>query len=322
VIAALGLASAAQAQTTCAGDARTADACRKAGDLVSFLTPQLSTALAGGSATLGQGGALGGWGHFAVDVRGTAVNGSLPQLDGVGFGTGTSAEAGSFKSENQFVPGVSANLGVGLWRGYSLGVTRIGGVDALVTATYLPSVSGEDIKLDAKGGNTKLGFGVRLGLLEESVLTPGVSITYMKRDLPTLSVSGAVTASGSRPGGSFALNDYALKTSAWRITAGKDLLFLNLTAGYGQDKYESSSNLAMTVNAPAPIGTVSGTGASKLSMTRNNVYVGAAINLLLIKLVGEVGQVSGGSVPTLLNNFGSDPAKSRTYFTVGVRVGL
>ena len=55
-----------------------ADACPKAVDLLNFMTPQLSTALVGGSPTLGQGGVLGGLGHFSIDIRGSAVNGQLP----------------------------------------------------------------------------------------------------------------------------------------------------------------------------------------------------------------------------------------------------
>ena len=44
-------------------------ACRtpaqQAVDVFQFMAPQLGLALAGGNATLGQGGALGGFGHFA-----------------------------------------------------------------------------------------------------------------------------------------------------------------------------------------------------------------------------------------------------------------
>src|SRR5450759_1138572 len=62
-------ATAAEAQCPTAA----ADACRKATDLLSFMTPQLSTALAGGNPTLGQGGVLGGLGHFSLDIRASAV---------------------------------------------------------------------------------------------------------------------------------------------------------------------------------------------------------------------------------------------------------
>ena len=108
----------AQAQSCAAG--QTQDACQKGVDLVNFITPQLSTALAGGNATLGQGGALGGLGHWEVDLRASAVSGKLPKLNNVGLST-TGAQATTFASDNQFMPGVSANAAIGLWRGYSLG---------------------------------------------------------------------------------------------------------------------------------------------------------------------------------------------------------
>ena len=44
------------------------DACQKALDLLNYMTPQLGTLIAGGNATLGQGGTLGGLGTLRVGV--------------------------------------------------------------------------------------------------------------------------------------------------------------------------------------------------------------------------------------------------------------
>ncbi|HLA90812.1 MAG TPA: hypothetical protein VJL28_10330 [Gemmatimonadaceae bacterium] len=317
--AVLAAALPARAQQVCTGGTAVQDACTKTVDLINFITPQLSTALAGGNATLGQGGTLAGWGHFAIDVRGTAVRGALPNLDNVGLNT-SGAQASTFTAEEQFVPAVSANAAIGLWRGYSLGVSHIGGVDALVTATYLQDVEGGDVKLTLTGGNLKFGYGVRVGLLEESLLAPGVAVTYLKRDLPTMSIVGTVSSSGTGSGGSIELHSYSVKTTAWRVTASKNLLIFGFVAGYGQDKYESSGAVAVTVNAPG--GAQEGDGSTKLSMTRTNMFGGLSVNLLLFKVVGEIGKVSGGSVPTPLNNFGASATESRTYYTLGVRIAI
>src|SRR5450756_2751126 len=59
------------------------DACQKAIDLFQYLAPQLSTSVAGGNATLGQAGSLGGLGHFSVGFRINALQGSLPQVQNV-----------------------------------------------------------------------------------------------------------------------------------------------------------------------------------------------------------------------------------------------
>src|SRR5262245_51669081 len=56
-------------------------ACTASVDLVNYMSPQLATAIAGGSSTLGQSGALGGLGWFALTLRGTGViNGAFPNI--------------------------------------------------------------------------------------------------------------------------------------------------------------------------------------------------------------------------------------------------
>jgi hypothetical protein len=313
--------SSAKAQT-CSGGALVVDACRKTVDLVNFLTPQIAAAQAGGNATLGQGGALGGLGKVVLDVRGTVVMGSLPRFDNVGFSpteTGT-----SFASASHFVPAASANAAIGLWRGYSLGVTHVAGIDALLTATYLPDFSGGSVTGKVSGGNVKLGYGLRVGVLEESLISPGVSLTLLERDLPTFSVTGTAAGSGAaNPGGTIAINDFAVKTRAWRLTASKSLPLLGgLSAGFGQDTYDASSNIVVTVNPGGLNPGGSGSGSAGMSMTRTNMFLGLTLNLLLARLVAELGQVTGGSTPVLLNDFGSPANKSRVYFTAGVRIGF
>lgn len=323
ILAGLVLAVAAPtAQAQCLTE--TLDACRKAADLVNYITPQLSTALVGGNATLGQGGSLGGLGHFALDVRASVVNGSIPKLNNLGLRT-TGAYASTFTSEDQMVPAASLDAAVGLWRGIPVGVSHIGGIDALITMTYLPSINSGSgsgsVDFNVSGSNEKFGYGLRVGLLEESLVAPGVAFSWVQRDLPTVSFGGTVDPSGTNPGGHIALNNYALKTTAWRLTAGKNLMFLGLSAGYGQDKYDASASVASTVNLTLPVArTVSGSTSANLSMTRSNMFVGASINLFVFKLEAEAGQVSGGTLTTL-NNFGTPADKSRTYYTVGLRFG-
>jgi hypothetical protein len=301
----------AQAQTTTCPQA-SADACQKALDLLNFMTPQVSTALVSGNPTLGEGGTLGGLGHFSVDIRGSAVNGSFPQLTGVALSV-TGAQQSAFTSKNQLIPGGSLDAGIGLWRGYSLGVTHVGGIDAIVTMTYLPNYNSGPISFKVDGSNEKFGYGFRLGLLEESVVTPGVSFAWVKRDLPTGTLVGTVAASGASPGGTLSLNNFGVNTQAWRVTAAKSLFIFGLSLGAGQDKYDANSTIVATVT-----GGPSGTQATGFSMTRTNYFVGAYVNLLILRLEGEFGEVTGGKDPTY-NTFGPDAAKARSYFTLGLR---
>src|SRR3712207_289161 len=49
------------------------DACQKALDLFRYFNPQLGMLIAGGNATLGQGGVLGGLGRFSLTLRANAT---------------------------------------------------------------------------------------------------------------------------------------------------------------------------------------------------------------------------------------------------------
>jgi hypothetical protein len=300
---------------------QSADACRKATDLVQFLAPQFAAALASGNPTLGQGGTLGGLGHFAIDLRASAVNGTLPKMDNIALSI-TGQKASVFTGKDSFIPAASADAAIGLYRGVSLGVTHVGGLDALVTMTYLPTLPGgdvgsADVNVQRGGSSTKFGFGARIGIIEESLVTPGIAFAYVKRDLPEVSASGTITATLPNLGGTIALNNFAVKTTVWRLTAAKSFFIFGLSGGYGQDKYEATSTVTGTVSG----GLASGTTPANVSMTRTNYFGSLSINLFLFKVVGEYGQVSGGSSGAAINTFGTAADKSRSYYTAGLRFG-
>jgi hypothetical protein len=317
----LATAIAAPMQAQCPTTGTTADACQKAVDLLNFMTPQLSTALVGGNPTLGQGGTLGGLGHFSIDIRASGFSADLPQGSGVGL-SATGKQSSNFTTKSQLIGVPSIDAGIGLFRGFSLGVTHVLGVDGIVTMTYLPNLTnsssgGTNFSVD--GSNEKFGYGFRLGLLEESAVTPGVSFAWTQRDLPSISLSDSISASNSlgSASGTIALNSYQVNTSAWRITAAKSFLIFGLSAGLGQDKYTASSTIATTVN-----GAAQPTVPDNFSMTRTNYFVGAYVNLFIFKLEGEYGQVSGGTANGYNQfNGSSDYSKSRSYFTAGLRFG-
>lgn len=326
-VAALVTGAAGTAEAQCSAGVAS-QACKASVDVVNFMTPQMATAIAAGSSTLGQSGVLGGLGRIAVSIRGTAVmNGSIPNI--TGFNTNGAAQ--NYTTDATPVPAAGVDASFGITKGWSLGVSRIGGIDLLVSALYLPDVDQGDISIKAKDGNTKFGYGVRVGIIDESPLTPGVHVSYIKRDLPTVSLSGSstVAAGGSQATGSFALNDFSVKTTAWRVVAAKNLLIFGLQAGLGQDKYQSSSNIVATIPSQTVSGvTVPGqtaTGIASMNMTRTNMFVGAMVNFFVFKLVVEAGQVSGGSVEPSFNSFNGSKdsaADSRTYLSGGLRIAF
>lgn len=297
----------------------TQDACQKAIDLFQYMAPQLGTAISGGNATLGQGGTLGGLGHFLIDVRVNAVQGSLPQIDQVTPSV-QGAQSTQFETKDQLIPMPTADLALGIFKGIPLAITNVGGIDLLVSASYLPAFDGDGVSVKVPDGSLKVGYGVRLGILQESLLTPGISVTWLRRDLPTV---GITADNGSD---TLAVNDLSLKTKAWRVVASKSLLLFGLAVGAGQDQYESSAEVRASV-APQPPFTTTRTIAAPTNpisqkMTRTNYFADLSINLLILKLTGEIGQVSGGTVNTFNTFSGKQAADSRIYGSVGARFGF
>lgn len=323
IVGAALLSTAASLEAQCAAGT-TQDACRKAVDLFNFITPQISGALSGGAASIGQGGVLGGFPHWNVGVRVSAVQGTFPKIESVGFNT-TGQQATSYTGEDQLIPMATADGSVGLFSGFPMGVTKVGGVDLLLNATYIPTVpDGGDVSMSLPGGSTKFGGGVRIGLLQESLVVPGVAFTYVQRGLPTITVSGksTVSALGTTAPGTFEMKELSIKSNSWRVSAAKSFAILGLNAGFGQDSYDNSAGFDVAVNAAAPVGTQRTTASASNEMTRTNIYAGVSLSFLIGKLAAEYGVMSGGDLPAAINSYGTDAAASRSYFSVGLRFGF
>ena len=295
---------------------QTQDACQMALDVFDLMAPQLGLALTGGNATLGQGGNLGGPGHFSIGLRGNVFSGDIPKVNdfptsspaGRVQRTGTNA----LPAKRQIVGLPTADAALGIFRGVPLGLTNVGGIDLLVSATYVPNIGNAGDEIQVKPDrNWQFGYGARIGLLQESLVVPGVSFTYLKRDFPTTTITG----SGS--GVAIDVTDARIKTTAFRVVASKSLLLVGLAAGVGQDRYDEGAVVTGSSGAlkSSPV-------AFDQKMTRTNYFLDVSLNLPIFKLIGEVGQASGGTVDTY-NEFSTGRAdKSRTYGSVGFRLGL
>jgi hypothetical protein len=294
-----------------------ADACQQAVDFFKYMAPQLGTAQMGGNTTLAQGGTLGGRRlglipHFAVGVRVNAVQGSVPTFAPQGqlpTASGPPA-ARELTTEDTFVPLPAVDLAVGVFKGFPLALSNVGGIDLLLSASYVPEIELEQYSV--KPDETlAFGYGVRVGLLQESLLVPGVGVSYIQRKFPvtTISVTEATT--------SMTVHDLDLKSSGWRLTASKSLILFGVTLGAGQDTYDASVRLIEAAFGGTSV--QSAPPASKV--TRTNYFGELSLNLLVLKIVAGGGMVSGGEVPTY-NTFDNAANKSRLYGTAGVRIGL
>jgi hypothetical protein len=287
------------------------DACQKVADLFNYMNMQLGTWVAGGNPTLGQGGTLGGLGHFSVGVRANVMKATIPNVDQIQVQPGAPVST-NIPSSDKWVGLPAADVAIGLFKGFPIGLTNIAGIDALVSVSYLPSYSQHSIHVGSQSDKWKIGFGGRLGIIQESLLLPGVGVSYMIRDLPTAVLSGEDNA-----GNTVSISDYKIRTKQWRLTASKKLLFLGLAAGIGQDKYDTKAMLTYNVDGNTPNAPI----ALHISPTRTNYFADLSFNLLLAHFVAEVGRVTGGNVTTF-NTFSTDASAARTYGSLGIRIGL
>lgn len=298
------------------------NACQMAVDLFHYMNPQLGMLITGGNATLGQAGPLGGLGKFAFTLRANLTPElTVPQLASEDLSG--PVEQRSYATRDQMGGFPVADAAIGIWGGIPLGLARVGGVDALVNVFYVPtsligSLDGDGYGIALPDGGMRLGYGARLGVLSESALLPGVSITYLQRNLPKMNFAGFTEDNLLATPDSVRVQGLEVRTSSWRLVAGKNLGPLAFAAGYGQDRYRTEASLDWVVH-----GTFNDDRGGldvRQNVTRSNMFADVSFNLFLFRVVGELGQVTGGKITTY-NEFDVAPGKARTYGAIGIRFG-
>jgi hypothetical protein len=295
------------------------DACQKAVDLFNYLTPQLGSAMAGGNATLGQGGALGGLGKFTVLLRVTAVRGALPDADGTSTSGGPAISPSSYQTEEMPLPLPSVDAAVGLFGGVPLGLTTVLGVDALGSVYYMPEYEDEgSVGIQTPDGSFKFGFGARVGLIEETTMLPAVSVTWMRRQLPRISIATAPSADDD-----ISLANFDNRATSWRVVAGKRLGRLGVSVGAGKDSYESSAQLSWHVQQGQIDESQGAFAFDGSSVDATSFFGNLLLDLHAVELVGEIGQVTVSNLSSadFYNQFAEEPDASRLYASVGFRIG-
>lgn len=290
----------------------TQDACQKALDLFQFLAPQLGASLAGGNAVLGEHSALRGLGHFSLGVRANILDATVPRV-GEHTPELTGATSSSYGADRRFVPVPTIDAAIGLFRGIPIAGTNALALDALVNVSYVPKVEESNVSVTLPDGSLKLGVGGRLALLQETFLTPGISVTYLQRDLPTVDVTGQVSDD------QLLVRNIQVQTKAWRVVAGKNLSLFSISLGAGQDRYQTSASSQVTIkrlNASVTSAPVS----AEQSLTRLSYFADVAFNFPLLRIVGEIGRVSGGTVDTYNTVAGARADDAHTYGSLGLRV--
>ncbi len=230
------------------------DACQQAYDVYQLIAPQLGLALAGGNATAGTGSVLGGLGHFSVGVRVNAFDGLFPNTSNDGYPVSTNgAQRRTLPTKGQWFGAPTADAAIGLYKGFPLALTNVLGVDALVSAEYVPTIHAGRLL-----ARPVVEFPVRVWRANRFVV--GVHrvprrVVHLDRarladDQRRRQRVGDVGVNGS----SIDINNMDVKTRAWRVVASKSLIAFSVAAGVGRDSYEQSATLTGTVNQFGAIG--------------------------------------------------------------------
>lgn len=287
------------------------DACQKVVDLYQYMGVQFGTLVAGGNAVLGQGGTLGGLGHFVAELRINTMRASVPDVEGAGIAVGPARQS-TYSVDDKWLAAPQVDASIGLFRGIPVGVTYVGGVDAIVSAAYVPDVRSGSVRISAPDGSLKVGYGGRVGIMSETALTPGISVTYLQRELPKTTI---IATAGDN---SLTVEDLKITAKSWRVVASKSFIVFGLAAGIGQDEYRARTSLTYDVAGSHPGQPLE----LEIQPKRTNMFVDLSLSPLpFLRIVGEIGRVSGGDVATY-NTF--DPAADdpRLYGSLGLRVGF
>ncbi len=299
------------------------DACQKGTDLFLMLAPQLSGALAGGGAMIGTARMANG---LSLGLRLNVVEGQVPELGAVSISS-TGAVQSTIETKRTPVPMPTFDAAFSLIPGFNAGRQRILAVDLLASVAYVPTSDLEAFSVRTTNGAFKIGYGARVGLLADAGALPAVSVSYLRRTLPTSDIAASLPInglSGSAGRDSIALGALSLRADALRASISKRIGFVEIGGGAGQDRYRNFAQLRTQVTPVilgAPLPPVRSLYVVTQTLTRNAVYGSLALNFGRVHLGAELGQTFGGDSVTTFNTFTDGKVNAaRRFGTAGLRV--
>lgn len=275
--------------------------CGQVVNSIANVQPAFGIAFSGGAHTLGTattiGRRLGLFPRIAVTARFNAALADVPDLlDNFNptFDDSDPPQVTPMGTVGIPVGAFQGDVTVGLFNGISVGpmVGGLGAIDLLGSVSYVPAV--EQVGLTQEIIN--LGVGARVGLLQQGLLMPGISVSGMYRTMLDDVSFGDIATDGDP-----AEFSTGLSTLSLRAAVSKGFLMFDLAAGAGYDMY--SSDVAFdfllecpdaqcdpdnNVAEPITLGTANGV-AGELSTAAWNIYGNVGLSLVLLNIVGEVG---------------------------------
>lgn len=269
--------------------------CAQVVNSLSNVQPTVGIAFSGGNPVLGTattfGTRLGLIPRVSLTARANVAFAEVPALfDGyVGQISESQSQLPTMGTTGVPIGSIQGDLAVGLFNGISVTpmVSGIGSVDLLGSVAFIPQVDEAGISESI----VNWGAGARVGLLRQGVVMPGISVSAMYRRMAEVGF-GDLSQGDS---GEFSTN---LSTLSVRGIISKGVLMFDLALGAGYDRYTSDLGLgwAMTCSTQACLAANSnqplrlqGGVEGELTTAAWNVFGDLTLDLLLLKLVAEVG---------------------------------
>ena len=312
--------------------------CAQVVHAVGNVQPSVGIAFSGGNPVLGTGSTLGRrmgvFPRISVSARANVALADVPDLfDGYSAQLGDGAERlGAVQAVGAPVASIQGDIAIGLFNGLSLGpaVGGFGAVDLLGSVAFVPRFE----EAGLTDAITNIGAGARIGLLQQGLIAPGISVSAMYRRMGEVSF-GDVSAGDP---GAFSSD---LRTLSLRGVVSKGILLFDLAVGAGYDRYTSDMQLdwlltcatseCLSANGGSAV-TLRGDIAGEMTTAAWNVFGNFSLNLLMLHLVGEVGYQKSMEPITLddLRNAGlpEQPYTTealeggRLFGSVGLRISL
>lgn len=269
--------------------------CGQVVQVMTAVQPTVGIGFSGGAHTLGTASTIGrrlGVPRISATAR---VNVALADAPDLLHGyTPTFDESGVLRPMGTVsvpVPAFQADATLGILNGLSTGaLPGFGAVDLLGSVSFVPTVS----RIGMTDPIVNVGGGARLGLLRQGLLVPGISVSAMYRTMLSDIAFGAV----GPPGTTGDPAEFTSDLSTWSFRGGASMGFLifDLAAGFGYDIYTSDVHFDWRLRCPPDhcqgqeivLETEDGV-RGQLRTTAWNAYGNIGFNLLVLRLVGEVG---------------------------------
>jgi hypothetical protein len=339
---ALGQSRAVPCERAVTGSMR--EACAVVAQAAEAAPAQLGILVARGNATIGSaspgGLRLGVLPRVSASAQGSVVMVKLPDI--LARQAGTGAERLN-RSVGIPAPALSGTATVSVFEGFRLlpTVGGFGSVDAIGSAAWLPFAGGRGEGFGPGGAELAYGVGARIGLLRETFVTPGASISVMRHSLgevrygdvcPGIAVirqgtgEGYTYASGECPGGGDP-GEISVDVSSWstRAQVGKRLLGVGLVGGLGYDRFASTAGYGFRAEpSTLPQGVqFARVGDLQRTTGRWSAFVNGSYTLIVATLGVEAGWMQGSrpiqGFPAI-SDF--DPRDGTFFGSVGARLAL